>query len=321
MGDQALFFVTGANGFTGSNVVKNLVTRGHKVKGLVRQKSELTRLSGIPVELIRADIADEATLTTAFQSVDTVIHTAAMVELGITDGRVMERVNVEGTRSVVSAAKSAGVRRLIHCSTIGVLGDTHGTIANEATVRSSAPFASAYDRSKFQAEELALGANGGGLEVVSVLPSGIMGPGDPHFGTLIRLYQKGRLPFWPALDRLTGIVHVEDIAELLVLAGLHGSPGDRYIGSAGETTPRKIFEILGAILGRAPPRELPESAARTAAAVLDPIGRATGWNPPLSRERIHYLYDRCVRVKADKARTDLGWRPQAPEQVIAQLLG
>ncbi len=312
--------VTGANGFSGSHVVRALLRRGHAVRGLVRPTSDLRRLNGLDFPLVKGDITDRHVLGQACEGVETVIHTAAYVELGIVDAAEMDRVNVEGTRAILDAAVAAGVSRFVHCSTIGVLGDTSGEIVDETFRRVQRGYSSAYDRTKHQAQELVDAYGERGLGVVSVLPSGILGPSDPHFGPVVRRFLSGRLKLWAGGARVTGIVHVEDVAGALVLAAEMGAPGERYIASSGEMTTREMFALLGATAGIPPPKEMPEALVRAIGFCLTPIGKVFSWNPPLSRERVHYLYDRCVRVDATKARRDLRWTPLAPEETVRSLI-
>ncbi|NER32282.1 MAG: NAD-dependent epimerase/dehydratase family protein, partial [Symploca sp. SIO1C4] len=136
--------VTGANGFTGSHLVKALEAKGNLVVGLVRNSSNLDRLSGCQLQLVYGDITEVDALKTAMDGVDWVFHTAAYVELGIVNSSHMERVNVEGTRAVLEVAQAAGVSKLVYCSTIGVFGNTKGKVVNETFQRTQTDFSSAY---------------------------------------------------------------------------------------------------------------------------------------------------------------------------------
>jgi nucleoside-diphosphate-sugar epimerase len=311
--------VTGANGFTGSHLVKRLEQLGVEVVGLVRQSSELSRLQGCGLKLVYGDITDRAALQTAMSEVDVVFHTAAYVELGLVDGARMEQVNVEGTRAVLEVARSLKIPKMIYCSTIGVFGDTAGKVADETFQRTQKEFSSAYDRTKYVAQQLVDRAATEGFPVVSILPSGIFGADDPHFGPVLKQFLKGGLKLWAGGARITGIVHVDDLADLMILAAEKGKPGEWYIASAGEMTTREMFELLGREVGISAPAEAPEGLVRVLGNLLDPVGRLLSWQPPLSRERVHYVYDRCVRVDGRKARKELGWQPRSAEQVIREL--
>lgn len=311
--------VTGANGFTGSHLVRALCQRGEEVVCLVRQSSRLSRLADLPVQVVYGDICDRAALQQAMQGVDTVFHTAAYVELGLVDAAEMARVNVGGTCAVIETAQAAGVQMLVYCSTIGIYGDTKGQAVNEAFVRTQVGFSSAYDRTKYEAQQRVDQAAAEGLPVVSVMPSGIFGADDPHFGPVLKAFLQGKLKVWAGGDRITGIVHVDDLVDAMLLAAANSQPGEHYIISAGELTTREMFAIVGRNAGMPIPAEVPRWLVRFVGNLLTPIGRLLAWQPPLSRERVHYLYDRCVRVDAAKARTVLGWQPRSPAVVLHQI--
>ena len=312
--------VTGASGFTGSHLVRALEQRGDSIVALVRKTSDLSRLKASKAELVYGDITDRPTLEAAMQGVDTVFHTAAYVELGVVDAAKMTQINVEGTRAVLEATKTAGVGKLVYCSTIGIYGDTQGAVIDETFKRTQSGFSSAYDRTKYLAQQLVDQFAAEGLPVVSVMPSGIFGADDPHFGSVMDTFLKGKLKVWAGGDRITGIVHVDDLVDAMLLAAEKAPTGAHYILSSGEMSTREMFDFLSQTVGVPAPREVPEPIVRLAGILLDPIGRLLSWQPPISRERVHYIYDRCVRIKADKARQELGWHPRSVEQTLRDAL-
>ncbi|MUL37784.1 NAD-dependent epimerase/dehydratase family protein [Gloeocapsopsis dulcis] len=312
--------VTGANGFTGSHLVQALEQRGAQVVGLVRKSSNLSRLANSKLQLVYGDITDRKALQTAMQGVNTVFHTAAYVELGLVDADKMQRVNVEGTRAVMEVAQASGVSKIIYCSTIGIFGDTKGEAIDETFQRRQTDFSSAYDRTKYEAQQIVDEFASLGLPVVSVLPSGIFGADDPHFGPVLQQFFKGRLKLWAGGDRITGIVHVDDLVDAMLLAVEKSPSGEHYIISAGELSTREMFEFLSQQTGISVPQEAPKSVVKLAGNLLDPIGRVLQWQPPLSRERVHYIYDRCVRVDATKACQQLGWQPRSVEQTLSEIV-
>ncbi len=313
-------FVTGANGFTGSHLVKALQQKGDFVKGLVRQSSNLSRLANCHLELVYGDITDRQVLQNAIADVDTVFHTAAYVDLGIVNAAEMERVNVDGTRALLEVAQGAGISKMIYCSTIGVFGDTQGQVVDETFVRTQQDFSSAYDRTKYQAQQWVDEFFQQGLPVVSIMPSGILGVDDPHFGPVIQLFLKQRLKLWPGGDRMTGIVHVDDLVNGMMLAAEKGIPGEYYILSAGDLPTQDMFKIFSQQTGIAMPAEPPEALVRLVGRLLNPVGKLFSWNPPISQERVHYIYDRCIRVTAAKARQQLGWQPRSISETLGDLV-
>ena len=313
--------VTGANGFTGSHLVRALEQQGNFVVGLVRKSSNLARLSNCNVQLVYGDVTDRDALLTAMTGVDTVFHTAAYVELGLVNEVEMERVNVEGTQAVLEVAQAVGVSKVVYCSTIGVFGDTKGQVVDETFKRTQTDFSSAYDRTKYEAQQLVDQFAELGLPIVSILPSGIFGADDPHFGPVMQQFLKGRLKLWVGGDRITGIVHVDDLAAAMILAAEKGKPGEYYIISAGDLTTRDMFKISAAETGISVPHEIPKPLVRVLGNLLDPVGRLLNWQPPISRERVHYIYDRCIRVDATKAHQELGWHPRSVSETLREIVG
>lgn len=316
--------ITGANGFTGSHLAKALVqqsdNQGDTLIALVRKTSDLSRLANTNIQLAYGDITDRPSLQAALQGVDRVFHTAAYVELGIVDAVQMERINVEGTRNVLEAAQAAGVQKMVYCSTIGVYGDTQGQAIDETFERQQKGFSSAYDSTKYQAQQLVDQFAAAGFPVVSVMPSGIFGADDPHFGPVIDTFLKGRLKVWAGGDRITGIVHVDDLVSAMILAADQAPTGSHYIISTGDLSTRAMFQFLSQETGIPAPTEIPQPIVRVVGNILEPIGRLLAWQPPISRERVHYIYDRCVRVSSDKARKELGWNPRSVEETLRQSL-
>lgn len=312
--------VTGANGFTGSHLVKALEQRGDNVVGLVRKSSNLARLSDCNIQLVYGEITDKKALQTAMAEVDTVFHTAAYVELGLVNAVEMERVNVEGTRAVMEVAQAVGVSKVVYCSTIGVFGNTNGQVIDETFQRTQTDFSSAYDSTKYQAQQIVNKFAEQSLPVVSILPSGIFGADDPHFGPVLQQFLKGKLKLWAGGDRITGIVHVDDLVAAMIIAAQKGKNGEHYIISAGDLTTREMFNLLSQETGIPVPNEAPKALVRLAGNLLDPIGRLFKWQPPISRERVHYVYDRCVRVDATKARQELDWHPRSVSETLREII-
>jgi len=313
--------VTGANGFTGSHLVRALLDRGDRVTALVRLSSDVSRLQGLNITYAYGDVTDRASIDKAMTGIDRVYHIAAFVELGLVDAEKMRRVNVDGTRNVIEAARAAGVEKMLYCSTVGIYGDTKGETIDETFDRQQSEFSSAYDETKLKAQELVNAAVADGTNIVSIMPSGIFGADDPHFGPVIQNFLKGRLRVWAGGDRVTGIVHVDDLVDLMLRAMDKAEAGEHFIGTAGDLTTREMFDILSEAGGVKPPTELPEPLVRLIANILDPIGRLLSWNPPIGRERAHYVYDRCVRITSDKAKRELGWEPRPVETVLLEIVG
>jgi dihydroflavonol-4-reductase len=311
--------VTGANGFTGAHLVKALRDRGVAVAAYVRESSNCDRLEGLAIDYHYGDITDTAKLTTAMQGVDVIYHIAAYVELGLVDAAKMERANVQGTQAVLTAMQAAHVPKMLYCSTIGIFGDTQGQTIDETFQRTQQGFSSAYDRTKYAAQQLINQAVQNGSHIVSVMPSGIFGADDPHFGPVVKSFKRGRLKVWAGGDRVTGIVHVDDLVDGMIRAIEQAQSGEYFILSAGDMTTREMFGVFSQATGVSAPIEAPRPIVRVVANLLDVVGRATGWQPPIDRERAHYVYDRCVRVSGAKAMRELGWNPRSATQTLQEI--
>jgi dihydroflavonol-4-reductase len=216
----------------------------------------------------------------------------------------------------LTAMQSANVPKMLYCSTIGIFGDTQGQTIDETFQRTQQDFSSAYDRTKYAAQQLVNNAVANGLHIVSVMPSGIFGADDPHFVPVLKTFKKGRLKVWAGGDRVTGIVHVDDLVEGMILAIEQAQSGEYFILSASDMTTREMFGIFSKETGVPAPIEAPKPIVRVVANILDIIGRATGWQPPIDRERAHYVYDRCVRVSGAKAMRELGWAPRSAVETL-----
>jgi dihydroflavonol-4-reductase len=312
--------VTGANGFTGAHLVRALCDQGTQVVAYVRESSDLSRLDGLAIDYHYGDITDSAKLTQAMLDVDVIYHIAAYVELGIVDAAKMARTNVQGTQAILSAMQAANVPKMLYCSTIGIFGDTQGQTIDETFVRTQQGFSSAYDRTKYDAQQLVNDAVKNGIHIVSVMPSGIFGIDDPHFVPVLKAFKQGRIKVWAGGERVTGIVHVDDLVQGMILAIEQGRSGDYFILSAGDLTTREMFEVFSQATGIPAPKNAPKPLVRVVANVLDVVGRMVGWQPPIDRERAHYIYDRCVRVSGGKAMRELGWNPRSPEQTLKEIV-
>src|SRR5882762_8314460 len=173
-------FVTGASGFIGANLVHELVARGHRVKALLRGKSDRRGLAGSEFEPVEGDVSDRDALKTAMHGSDWCFHVAASYHLWLPDYRSMYAANVEGTRNVIEAAAAVGCTRIIYTSTVGCIGlptSVGGqTIPSDETTRATeAQMSNHYKRSKWQAEQIAIELARKGFPVIIVNPSAPVG--------------------------------------------------------------------------------------------------------------------------------------------------
>src|SRR5579864_2879059 len=255
-------FVTGAAGFVGANLVRELVARGHEVKALVRPTSDLRGLRGMDVETVTGDVNQAEHLQQAMRGCEWCFHAAASYHLWLADYRPMYLANVQGTRTVLEAAAAAGCGRIVYTSTVGCIGLPKGPEPRLAPSDEQAPVSEAqmsnpYKRSKWQAERVALELAGKGLPIVIVNPSAPVGPHDikpTPTGQVIVDFLNRAMPAY--LDTGLNYVHVRDVAVGHILAAEKGRVGERYIlGHAeGNWTLKESFQVMEEITGLPAPK-------------------------------------------------------------------
>jgi dihydroflavonol-4-reductase len=281
-------FVTGASGFVGSNLLHELLARGHQVKALLRPGADERGLAGLDFERVTGDVLDRGRLERELAGCDWCFHVAASYHLWLRDYAPMYAVNVGGTRNVLEAAGRAGCRKIVYTSTVGCIGlpaQTDGRIipATEADTTFPEALNGDYKRSKFQAEAVAMELFQQGLPVVIVNPSAPVGPGDVKptpTGQIIVDFLNRRLPAY--IDTGLNWVHVRDVAVGHVLAAEKGVPGQRYIlgHQEGNWTMQQTLAALAQITGFPAPRmKLPYWAALRVAEVSEAIAFFTGKAP------------------------------------------
>ena len=252
-------FVTGATGFVGAAVVRCLIKRGALVRALVRPGSDRRNLTGLDIALVEVDLLDERAMREALEGCDWLFHVAAMYSTRDVDSELMYSVNVGGTKTVLSAALQAGVKRVVHTSTIGTIGQPgDGTLATEDTPFTQWASASHYARSKYLSEVAALAMSNRGLPVVVVNPCAPVGPGDlkpSSTGQRILDYVHGKTPCFPAGG--INFVPVNDVAMGHVLAAERGRVGERYIlgHRDGNLELNGFLELMERVSGVARPRQ------------------------------------------------------------------
>ena len=318
-------FVTGAAGFIGANLVRELMARGHEVKALVRPTSDLRGLRGMDVETVAGDVNEAERLQTAMRGCDWCFHAAASYHLWLVDYRPMYLANVQGTRTVLEAAAAAGCRRIVYTSTVGCIGLPKGpeprpVPSDEQTPVSEAQMSNPYKRSKWQAERVALELAGKGLPVVIVNPSAPVGPHDVKptpTGQVIVDFLNRAMPAY--LDTGLNYVHVRDVAVGHILAAEKGRVGERYIlGHAeGNWTLKESFQALEEITGvRAPRARIPYFIAFAAACVDETISRFTHKPPKAPLAGVRMAKYKMFFSPA-KAIRELGLPQTPPKQALS----
>jgi len=311
--------LTGATGLIGASLVRTLLGAGERPRVLLTPGSDARSLGGLEVERVSGDVRDAHSLAKAMAGVQRVFHAAGHVRFDDAGRLLLWTINVEGTRQVLQAARSAGVRRLVHVSSSVTVG--HGTLDQPATEDAPPPERSTpYAESKRAAEELALG-DWGGLQVMVCNPTFVVGA----YGTgatsaeVVRLVASGLLLAYPPGG--ANFVNADDVAEGLVLAMRTGQPRTRYILGGENLTHHDFLGQIAEECGqRAPLVSLPGWAARALGRTGDVLGNLSsarlGWvNTPFLRQLFEPAY-----VSSARAQRTLGYRPRPVRHGIRDAL-
>ena len=298
--------VTGATGKIGNAVARRLAERGDHVVALVRDPAKARDLLPDGVELARGDVADPASVQAAAEGIDGAFNCMGLFEQWFADPGVFDRVNAEGARNVVAAARRAGAKRVVHTSTFDVFHAPNGGTVSEDEV-ADYPKGTAYERSKQLAERLVLEEAAGGIDVVIANPSSVYGPG-PWQGTgldrAIRDAIRRRLPATPP-GGMT-LVFVDDVAAGHLAAFDRGRPGQRYILADGYAPMRELISLAVAEAGRGRvPPTLPVGMAKAMARTGEAVSRVIRRPPLLGSGQLTFLLWQA-RATNEKARTELG---------------
>jgi dihydroflavonol-4-reductase len=311
--------VTGATGFLGSHVARELAGRGgESVRVLVRPSSGLRALEGINVERFPGDLRDRASLDRALEGVQRVFHVAADYRLWARDPREIYESNVTGTQNLLDAARLAGVEKFIYTSTVATIAvPREGGLPNEQTQSSMKEMIGHYKRSKFEAEQRALGAAEAGLSVVIVNPTTPVGPGDwkpTPTGKIIVDFLNRRMPGY--VDTGLNFVPVEDCARGHLLAAKRGRTGERYILGGCNLTLKQMLDILASVSGRPAPRwKFPHVLAYAAGCVDAAVSRLSGREPQIPLDGVRMARHKMF-VDASKAVRELGFAPGPVEAAL-----
>ncbi len=298
--------VTGASGFIGARLLPALQAAGWEVRAYVHH-TPLASAGG--VFSFCGDIRDERALSAAMDGADAVFHLAAAVGSAVTDPRDFQAVNVEGTRAVLRAASASRVSRVVHFSSIGVLG----AVGDGDTAAEDYPPAprTLYDRTKLAAEQAALEAAAAGLGVVILRPGWVYGPGDRRTFKFIRAVCRRRAAFIAGARGRQTPVYVDDLVAGALLAAAKGRPGALYHLAGDEVlTAEEMTRETAEACGVAPPRlRLPLALARPAALFLEKAFALAGREAPFNRGKLAFFTD-AKAMSSRRAQTELGFAPQ-----------
>src|ERR1700733_8724663 len=304
-------FLTGATGFLGSHVARVLAEQGADLRLLVRPTSNLKNIEGLKAETATGDLRDSASLEKTMAGCEVVFHVAADYRLWVRDPAEMYRSNVEGTRAILEAARKNAVRCVVYTSSVATIGFTgNGRPADEDSPVALADMIGHYKRSKFMAEQLALEAGRGGMQVVTVNPTPPVGEQDVKptpTGRIIVDFLKRKFPAY--VETGLNLVDVRECARGHLAALEKGKSGERYILGGENLTLKQILDKLAAISGLSSPKvKVPYFVAYIAGAVDQTVsGRMLGREPRATVETVR-MGKKKMWASSGKAERELGWK-------------
>ena len=314
--------VTGATGFVGAAIAKTLLASGWQVRVLARAGSDRANLRQLAAEVVEGDLNDLRSLEQALEGCTALFHAAADYRLGARDPKPLYLTNVEGTRNILNAARTAGVQRTVYTSSVATIGiPPDGAPGEERSPVALSDMIGHYKRSKYLAEEVARDAARMGMSVVIVNPSTPVGPGDikpTPTGQLVLDAASGRMPAY--VDTGLNIVHVDDVAAGHLLAFERGKTGERYILGGEDMTLQTILEQIARLVGRKPPRiRLPYAAVLPIAYVAEAFAKVSGRSGRVTVEGVRMSRKRMFFSSA-RAATELGYRWRPPLEAFEDAL-
>jgi len=302
--------VTGAAGFLGSHVARQLVGRGENVRVLVRPSSSNRAISDLSLEYVTGDLRDAASLGRAMNGAKRVFHVAADYRLWAKRPQEIYDSNVGGTRNLLAAAKKAGIEQLIYTSTVATIAVDRPELPIESTEARLEEMIGHYKRSKWMAEREALNAAKEGLPVIVAMPTTPVGPSDwkpTPTGKIILDFLNGKMPGY--VETGLNLVGVEECAAGHLLVGERGKIGERYLLGAENLTLKDLLDALAQITGLpAPGLKIPHGVALGVAYVETAFSRLIGKPPQIPVEGVEIARHKMF-VDCSRARRELGFEP------------
>jgi dihydroflavonol-4-reductase len=318
-----LALVTGASGFVGSAVARQLIARGWRVRVLLRPASDRRNVDKLPVEIAEGALEDAASLRAALAGCSHLFHVAADYRLWVRDPASMFRANVDGTRILMESALDAGLERIVYTSSVATLGvGSDGSISDETAPSAYADMVGPYKQSKFRAEEVVqrLIAERG-LPAVIVNPSTPVGPRDikpTPTGRIIVEAASGKMPAF--VDTGLNFAHVEDVALGHVLAAERGRIGERYILGGENLSLSEFLAAVTLLAGRRKPwLRLPIAPLMPLAWFAESLAGITGKEPFVTRDGLRMARKKMYFTSA-KAASEFGYAPRPVREGLAEAI-
>lgn len=314
-------FVTGGNGFIGSHLVAKLIERGDTVSCLVRDPKRADHLQQMGAQLVAGDITNRTILQEPIRGTDAVFHLAGLYKFGLKYVPQMRSINVEGTCNVLETAAELGVPHILHTSTVGVFGNTHGIVVDEAYRCKEEDLESLYEQTKWEAHyKVAVPLQQKGAPLIILQPGGVTGAGDPSPHVTQVDYYLRRVPIGFGTKAGFTWAHVDDIAEGHILALERGKNGEAYVLAGPPITWKQIMESWERLTGiPAPKIWAPNWMMRLTERSAELMERM-GIDLEVTGEGVAALIDSTFWATADKAKRELGWHSRPPDDTSRDIL-
>lgn len=301
--------VTGATGHIGNVLVRELLAKGESIRVLVLPDEDRASIRGLNIEIVTGDICDVKSLEWAFQGADKVYHLASIISILPGKKKLLDFVNVTGTKNVIDVCLKTGVRRLVYVSSIHAVKEPpHDTVITETCPPDPLTVLGDYAKSKAQATCEVLSAVGKGLDAVIVCPTGVIGPYDfriSEMGQFILDFMNRKLR--ASVNGAYDFVDVRDVAHGIILAGEKGRTGETYILSGERITIPRLMSLLESITGvKAPVFRAPLWLARAIGVLATPYYSLKKTKPLFTAYSIDVLGSNS-HVSSEKARQELGF--------------
>ena len=312
-------FVTGATGFLGSHVARQLLARGADLRLLVRATSRTDNIDDLPAECVVGDLRDLESLRKGISGCEFAFHVAADYRLWARNGQELYDSNVEGTRNILQAARDTGVRRVVYTSSVATMGfGNNGRLTDERAPISLEDMIGDYKRSKFMAERLVIEAGQAEQNVVMVNPTTPIGERDikpTPTGRIVVDFLQRKFPAY--VDTGLNLVDVVDCAEGHLLAMEKAVPGERYILGGENLTLKQILDKLAAITGMSSPKVKLPYAMAYATGVVDTLvtGTIRKREPRVTLDSVR-MGRKKMFVTSAKAERELGWNPRPVDDAL-----
>ncbi len=305
-------FVTGGTGFIGARLTEKLIGDNHEVTLLARNPSLVPYAGNEKVTILKGDLSDRELLRKGMESCDWVFHMAAYAKPSFKDPSVVTAINIDGTVNVFEAARESGVRKVVFTSTGGTMSYSHDGMPVDEETNKAPELHTLYEKTKAEAEKIAVDYTAKGLDVVIVNPTRVYGPGrlseSNSVTRIIKLYMSGLWRINPGNGNSKGnYVYVDDVAEGHILAAMRGRAGERYILGGENHSFNQLFDTIGSAAGKK--RILIRLPAGLMKAIVKGITFFSGIfrvSPPITSDFLDkYLRDWIM--SSDKAVSELGY--------------